>query len=267
MNLIAGRINHTVAICLLILFLILPSAAEVRLVREDRNTGLELWDTLLGQLWIPDPGSAVIKHLEWEQAVQKVYEYPSAHVSGGDVVIDCGAHIGGFTRVALRAGARMVVAIEPEKANIMAFRRNLSQELKNGSVILIEKGVWDKACRLSLHLSRTGDSHSVAISQNAGKDQAIEVTTLDNLTVNLKLPRVDFIKMDIEGAELKALQGSRQVLKRWHPRLAISSYHEKGDPSAICDLVWRARPDYLVASKNLIPESRQPGVPKVLFFF
>jgi len=209
----------------------------------------------------------VIKHLEREQAVQKLYDFPSAHVSPGDTVMDCGAHIGGFTRMALRAGARLVVAIEPEKTNITAFRRNFSEELRTGRVILVEKGVWDKTGRLALHLSNTGDSHSVAINQNAGKDQSIEVTTVDFLAENLRLPRIDFIKMDIEGAELNALRGCRQVLKRWHPRLAVSSYHKKGDPSNICTIVWETQPNYLIGSKELLPESKATGVPKVLFFY
>jgi FkbM family methyltransferase len=261
------RIFNRTGIPFLALLLAIPSVAEVRLIREDRKAGLELWDTLLGRLWIPSPGTAVIKHLEWEQAVQKVYDYPSAHVSRGDIVIDCGAHIGGFTRMALRAGARLVVAIEPEKANIIAFRRNFAGEIKSGNVILIEKGIWNKVGSLSLHLSNTGDSHSVAINQNAGKDQTIEVTTIDFLMTSLKIARVDFIKMDIEGAELNALQGSRQIMKRWRPRLAVSSYHKKGDPSAICALIWEAQPNYLVGSKNLQPESKSTGVPKVLFFY
>ena len=99
------------------------------LLKEDAAAGLELWQTALGPLWIPRPGKDVMKHLEWEQTVQNVYHHPDAHVRPGDVVIDCGAHIGGFTRVAIRAGARLVVAIEPEKANLLAFERNLAQEL------------------------------------------------------------------------------------------------------------------------------------------
>jgi FkbM family methyltransferase len=262
-----NRIFKALAICFVSLLSAVSAFTEAKLVGEDKKAGLELWETLIGRLWIPSPGIYVIKHLEREQVVQKVYDYPSAHVLSGDTVIDCGAHIGGFTRMALRAGARLVVAIEPEKANIVAFRRNFSEEIKNGRVILIEKGVWDKTGSLSLHLSNTGDSHSVAINQNAGKDQAIEVTTIDSLIENLKLSKVDFIKMDIEGAELNALRGSREVLKRWHPRLAISSYHKKGDPSAICALVWESQPNYLIGSKELLPESEKTGVPKVLFFY
>ena len=252
------------------LLFLLPAfllSAEVTLIREDSRAGLELWNTFLGQLWIPKPGSEVIKHLEWEQATQKVYDYASAHVSAGDIVIDCGAHIGGFTRVALAAKAKLVVAIEPERMNTIAFQRNFVKELKDGKVILVEKGIWDKIGTLPLHLSTTGDSHSAAIAQNSGKDQSIEVTTLDALVTSLRMPRVDFIKMDIEGGEQNALRGARKVLERWHPRMAISSYHKKGDPAAISNLVWNIQPGYLIGSKDRVRGPEGTEIPKVLFFY
>ncbi|HYK88118.1 MAG TPA: FkbM family methyltransferase [Acidobacteriota bacterium] len=237
---------------------------QAKLLEEEPKSGLELWETMMGRLWIPSPGLYVIKHLQWEQMIQRVYHHPLVHVRPGDVVIDCGAHIGGFTQVALRAGARLVVAIEPEQANLRAFRRNFEQELGARKVILVEKGVWDTTGKLALHLSTVGDSHSVVIPQNQGKDETIEVTTLDALADSLRLPRVDFIKMDIEGAELKALAGARRVLNRFQPRLAISSYHQKGDPAAICAIVWQARSDYLIASKDI---ADSVAAPKVLFFY
>jgi FkbM family methyltransferase len=261
-----NRLLNLLGLCLLLSAI--AANAEVRLIREDKPSGLELWETAMGRLWIPNASAAaVIKHLEWEQVVQQVYHHPSAHVNRGDIVLDCGAHVGGFTRIALAAGARTVVAIEPEKQNVVAFRRNFAEEIKKGSVILVEKGVWDKTGSLSLHLSTVGDSHSVAIAQNSGKDESIAVTTIDALVESLKLPKIDFIKMDIEGAELNALRGSRNALQRWHPRLAISSYHQKGDPAAICNLVWEAQSNYLVGSKDLLPESKPTAVPKVLFFY
>lgn len=255
-----------VAVLLILLLAACWTTAEVRMIREDRQAGLELWETKLGPFWIPRPGFYVMRHLELEQSVQQVYYHPSVHVKPGDVVIDCGAHIGGFTRTALQAGARLVVAVEPEKANALAFRRNFAQELKEGKVVLVEKGVWDTTGTLSLHLSTTGDSHSVAIGQNSGKDQAIEVTTIDALVENHKLRAVDFIKFDIEGSEQQALRGAARVLPRFHPRLAVSSYHKKGDPSAICSLVWGMHPGYLVSSKERLRGPEGADVPKVLFF-
>ena len=265
-DLISRRIQF--GIFLALLFLTSASTiAEVKLIREDNKASLELWETRLGPLWIPRPGLAVIRHLEWEQAVEKVYEHPSVHVTTGDVVLDCGAHIGGFTRTALLSGARLVVAIEPEKSNVVAFRRNFAEAIRNGKVILVEQGVWDKPGRLPLHISNVGDSHSIEIPQNTGRDRMIELTTIDILAGNLKLSKVDFIKIDIEGGELNALLGARQVLKQWRPKLAVSSYHKKGDPSAICSLVWDVQPGYLVGSKDRLRYRDGKEVPKVLFFY
>jgi FkbM family methyltransferase len=254
---------------LLALFLLTPALtlAEAKLISKDKQAALELWDTLLGRLWIPNPGIFVIKHLEWEQAVQKVYDHPSVHVNNGDIVIDCGAHIGGFTRMALLAGAKLVVAVEPERANIAAFRRNFAEALRNGKVILVEKGVWNTKGVLPLHLSTTGDSHSVAIPQNSRKDETIELTTIDDLVTALRLPRVDFIKIDIEGAEKNALLGAKQLLQRGRPKLAVSVYHKKGDPLDICSTVWSLQVNYLVESKDRLRGPDGIDIPKVLFFF
>ncbi len=246
-----------------------PAPGEKPAVRVevDAGAGLELWQTMLGRLWIPAPGGDVIRHLQWEQAVEKVYHHALVHVRPGDVVIDCGAHIGGFTRVALNEGASLVVAVEPEQANLAAFRRNFARELEAGRIRLVPQGVLDRNGRLSLHLSKVGDSHSIVIPQNAGRDEAIEVTTIDALADSLKLQRVDFIKLDIEGSEQKALLGAGNVLKKFQPRLAVSSYHQKGDPAAICAIVWQARADYLVVSKDLLQWKDGTAVPKVLFFY
>ena len=43
------------------------------------------------------------------------------------------------------------------------------------------------------------------------------------------VPRLDFIKMDIEGSELSALRGAESSIRRWQPKLAISLYHRPED--------------------------------------
>jgi FkbM family methyltransferase len=63
------------------------------------------------------------------------------------------------------------------------------------------------------------------IDPGARLENDLPTRTLDSLD----LPRIDFVKMDVEGAELMALRGGEQSLRRWKPRLAISLYHRPED--------------------------------------
>jgi len=53
---------------------------------------------------------------------------------------------------------------------------------------------------------------------------------------NIKLPRVDYIKFDIEGAEPKALAGAKETLSQFRPRISIASYHEPDHPKVIPEI-------------------------------
>jgi hypothetical protein len=67
---------------------------------------------------------------------------------------------------------------------------------------------------------------------------------LDDIADELKLGRVDFIKMDIEGAERHALAGARRLLAAHKPRLAICIYHAPDDPEVIPRVVREANDTY-----------------------
>ena len=72
----------------------------------------------------------------------------------------------------------------------------------------------------------------------------LPITRIDTLASELQLPRVDFIKMDIEGSERFALAGAKAVIARHQPRLAICSYHLSDDVAAISTLVRQANAGY-----------------------
>jgi FkbM family methyltransferase len=55
------------------------------------------------------------------------------------------------------------------------------------------------------------------------------IVTVDEIAARNNMPRVDFIKMDIEGSELDALRGAESTIRRWRPKLAVSLYHRPED--------------------------------------
>ncbi|MDJ0916053.1 MAG: FkbM family methyltransferase [Desulfobacterales bacterium] len=154
------------------------------------------------------------------------------------VVIDCGAHIGNcailFSRLVGPKG--LVVCLEPFEASYQVLLERIDR-FNLGNVVAINKGLWNEAGVFSL------ETFEETISCRLKGEQAkpipndnevkIECTTIDTLVKELKLTKIDFIKMDIEGAEIEALQGARKTLAELRPQVAIASYHHReGRPTA-----------------------------------
>jgi hypothetical protein len=68
-------------------------------------------------------------------------------------------------------------------------------------------------------------------------DRKLPLTTIDKIVAELKLPRVDLIKMDVEGAERQALKGAGATIRKFKPKLAIAAEHLPDDPVVIPQLV------------------------------
>lgn len=210
------------------------------IVRRD-SAGYVLWRTPSGDYWAPDRDLSlffILAELELEP-----YGAGRSGAARGDVVVDCGAHLGVFTRQALRAGATLVVAIEPGPQAIECLKRTFAPEIAAGSAIVEPQGVWDRKAHLRLYSN--GDT---AVSTVFGPDSApsvgIPLTTIDLLVPARGLSKVDFIKMDIEGSERQALAGARRTLMQFKPRPAIASYHRIDDHLRIPEIVLQANPAY-----------------------
>ena len=218
--------------------------AASRLVEQD-SAGYELWDTPKGRFWIPAGNQYSLPFNLAEQETD-IYARDELGVRKGDVVLDCGANVGVYTRHALERGARLVVAIEPAPANLECLRRTFAPEIEQGRVIVYPKGVWDKDDVLTLYLDPSREAAASFVNRPEGWKQVerVPLTTIDHLVAQLNLSRVDFIKMDIEGAEPRAIAGARRTLVRHQPRLAICTYHEPRDPVTVPATVFRANPEY-----------------------
>ena len=204
----------------------------------------ELVRTPAGPYWIPNRDIDTLAETLVEQQ-NDVYEGPVG-VRAGDVVLDCGANVGAYTRHALDKGAKVVVAIEMAPESLECLRHNLEREVTGGRVIIYPKGVWNKDDELQLSTGDDWASTASSVVLDRGKrGPKVPLTTIDKLVAELQLPRVDFIKMDIEGAEMPALEGARDTVRRFHPRMAISVEHRPTDPDQIPGIVHGLWPDYV----------------------
>ena len=228
----------------------------------------ELYQTRLGSFWMPAPGKALLAFLLWELTVQKDYESGQAAIRKGDTVVDCGAHVGLFTKFALKQGADRVVAIEPHPRNVACLESNLGREIAEGRGVVVKAGLWDKKTRLALYESldeNSGENTFVEELPNSNKVEGLPVLPLDDIVANLKLDQVDFIKMDIEGSERRALRGASKTIARFKPRMAICSYHIDDDPGVIPAIVKEIESSYRIHAKNIeVIEGKVQT--KILFF-
>ncbi len=219
---------------------------SVRILQVDQQ-GVALFDTPLGRFWAPkrNQGSLPAMISEVEGSEYTDMRHP---VEPGDVVLDCGANVGVFTRHALQKGARLVVAIEIAPENIRCLKRNFADEIRGGRVIVYPKGVWDKDDSLVLQVYDVDSgSDSVALHpEDSEEGPTVLLTTIDKIVAELKLDRVDFIKMDIEGAERKALRGAFETVRRFRPALSISLEHGPRDAEDIPALIEKQWPQMKV---------------------
>lgn len=172
----------------------------------------------------------------YEVVCLSVYER-GYRLKRGDTVVDIGAHVGTFAVKAAHAigNEGTVIAIEPEPNNFALLLRNIEA---NGltNVVPVQEGAWNTKGKSELHLASHQGADSLrtdTFHRMKERDESItvEVDTVDNMLRELGLCQVDFIKMDIEGSEMEALEGMDQIL-RTDVKLAIAAYHVvNGEPT------------------------------------
>lgn len=223
-----------------------PNAFMKIKYRNDKEGCPILWGTPYGDYWgHADDGPVIFVSIR-EQLLTKAYETRPVHVKKGDVVLDVGGYLGTFTRYALYHGARQVIVFEPSPPNIECFKKTFEKELSDKRVVLIEAAAWDSQGELEFEILTDAAMAHVPNASLVKGVATIKVpaVTIDDIVARLGLDHVDFVKMDIEGAERQALIGAQKTMKQFKPRMAICTYHLPDDRDVIPDIILKACPDY-----------------------
>lgn len=166
---------------------------------------------------------------------------------GREVFVDCGCYDGTSSIDFWKwcQGNGKIYAFEPDGKNIEVCRENL-KKIGEPNYCLIEKGTWSKETVLRFKANSESTSQ---ICEDG--DAEVAVTSIDNVV--LEENRISFIKMDIEGAELEALKGAVNTIKKNRPRLAISVYHKMEDILEIPMFIHSIVPDYKFYLRSYVP--------------
>lgn len=174
---------------------------------------------LRGKKWIA--GSST-NHGFWlgtrEHKQRKIFE---ATVTEGSVVFDVGAHVGFYSMLAsVITGPRgRVFAFEPFAGNLHFLREHLRiNDMEN--VTVYEAAVADKPGKAYF---KPGIGSFDGKLADDGRIE-VEAVSLDEMYSREELPLPDFIKMDIEGGEVAALEGARRILEERHPTIFLATH-------------------------------------------
>ncbi len=133
-------------------------------------------------------------------------------IKPGMTVIDVGANTGYYALIAsaMVGEAGRVYAFEPEPESYKKLLKNI--ELNNFSnIIPVDKALTDRTGTIKLFLSKMSPIHSIAEPPECRGEIYVQTVSLDEFLA--EDPRVDIIKMDIEGSEILALRGMRRIIE------------------------------------------------------
>lgn len=171
----------------------------------------------------------------------------------GDTFVDVGANIGYYTLLAARRVGETgkVFAVEASPEVLLRLRENIeANKLTNVSIVPYAVGERDGECEIYIPESQT---HGVASLRDQGYGPThvakIEMRCLDDLLDQAS--RIDFVKIDIEGAELGALKGMARIITNHRPLILVEivpKFLQNFGHSSVelVDFVLRANPGYRV---------------------
>jgi len=141
----------------------------------------------------------------------------------GGTFIDIGANIGKYT-IMLGKNANKVIAIEPEPNNFKILKKNIKKnKLKN--VIALKIACSNKDEKADFYVDKQNTGYN-SLNRKTKDKITIKTRKLDNLLKELKIKKIDLIKIDVEGAEKQVLEGGIHSLKKYKPKIIFEAWNK-----------------------------------------
>ncbi len=156
----------------------------------------------------------------YEVPIQNIF---AQHLQAGDVFYDIGANVGFFSIIAAKlvGNTGKIYAFEPGEGNANSIRHNARLNDFN-QIEVIEKAVSNTSGEGQLLLAKYSGGHALTTA-DAPPDLAGEITidlvSIDDLIAQNRITPPNFVKVDVEGAELDVLKGMSETIKTYQPTI------------------------------------------------
>ena len=161
--------------------------------------------------------------------------------------IDLGAYNGDTVRSLMSYTDTLeeVIAFEPDRRNHKKLS-DFAEATKSPAIKAHKLGAWSHAD--TLFFDASGNRNANLSTEGGAKLTEIEVNSIDNIASDFA---PDYVKYDVEGSELEALIGSREIIKKHSPKLLVSVYHRSEDLYKLPLLIKELNPDYKLYLRKL----------------
>lgn len=179
---------------------------------------------------------------------EKYFDSQIVRFKKNEILIDCGAFTGDTALLLeekwinwdVKGALLQLCCWEPDEYNIIKLEKTLSMIAARHSGFLyriVKKAAWKENSELSFD---GGVDYASKIDERGGV--RVQAAPIDEIAS--ELGEVSFIKMDIEGAELEALEGAKQTITNYHPTMAVCIYHTNEQMLSLIEFFRKTYPFY-----------------------
>lgn len=176
------------------------------------------------------------------------YQVPETTVSERDVVFDCGCAEGIFPFL-VKGRAAKIVCFEPLPEFLIGLKKTFSS---CPSIHIVEAALGDNAG--DAYLREAGIMSTISKTPNG---IPVKITTIDRYCAETGII-MTYLKADVEGYEMPLLRGASGVIKKFKPKIAITTYHLKGHAEEIKGFLQNLVPSYHFATKGIEANFGEP---------
>ncbi|MEX1117411.1 MAG: FkbM family methyltransferase [Terrimicrobiaceae bacterium] len=151
------------------------------------------------------------------------------HFQPGMTFVDVGANVGLYTALAIQRGAGRILALEPLPENFNLLKKTVAANNSQAPIHLEQAAAGREPGELSLYANPDNKGDNRLYPDPLLKEKlTVRVETLDDLCEKNQTPHIDFLKIDVQGAEMLVLEGAKSILAQSPSCIIMTEFWPQG---------------------------------------